>query len=216
MKGASIIAEDYLKCIHEYMELRGYATLTDIANILGTARQTVFDEINILIDRNQVERIDKGRYRLTEIGTREAMKFLRKHRVAEILLWKGLGITWSELDDQAMGIEHGMTETIIQKVCHNYGCLKCPHGNYVPDEKGVAAEPEDFKITDFSQPRKVSLSRVVFESPEILRFLEDNSILPGREITILNSNSIYLSDSIEPLNVPDIFFGALRFSESDS
>ncbi len=216
MKGASIIAEDYLKCIHEYMELQGYATLTDIANILGTARQTVFDEINILIDRNQVERIDKGRYRLTEIGTREAMKFLRKHRVAEILLWKGLGITWSELDDQAMGIEHGMTETIIQKVCHNYGCLKCPHGNFVPDEEGIVAEPEDFKLTDFSHQRTVSLSRVVFESPEILRFLEANFILPGREITILNGNSIHLPNSKEPLKVPDIFFSALRFLDADS
>ena len=204
-------AEDYLKCIHEYMDLQGYAALKDIALILGTVRQTVLDEIKILMDRGLVLRKEKGKYVLTKKGMKEALKFLRKHRVAEILLWKGLGMKWSDLDDQAMGIEHGMTEEIIEKVCLNYGCKKCPHGNAVPDKEGNVTETKDTKISTFNSPREMMVSRVIFESPEILKFMEENQLYPGSKLLIVDDKMVKTASENEFLIVPDNFFGAVRF-----
>ncbi|EQD43202.1 Iron dependent repressor [mine drainage metagenome] len=172
MKRSSITEEDYLKCIHEFMDLQGYASLTDIAHVLRTVRQTVFDEIKILMEKGFVDRIEKGRYILNNAGQMNALKFLRKHRVAEILLWKGLGMKWSELDDQAMGIEHGMTDVIIERVCKIYGCQKCPHGNVIPDSNGDVNKIIDYRVSDFTRNKKLRISRIVFESPDMLEFLE--------------------------------------------
>ena len=213
VKGSSVNAEDYLKCIHEYMDLQGFAALKDIALILGTVRQTVLDEIKILMDRGLVIRREKGKYVLTKKGMKESLKFLRKHRVAEILLWKGLGMKWSELDDQAMGIEHGMTEEIIEKVCLNFGCKKCPHGNTVPDKDGNVTETKDTKISIVNSPIEMKVSRVVFESPEILKFMEENKLYPGSKLKIMDDKSVEADPEKGLLIVPQNFFRALRFLE---
>ncbi len=186
----SVTTEDYLKIIQELMEYNGYASFADISPILGTSRQSAYDEIGILLERNFVERVDRGKYILTPAGQREANKFLRKHRVAEILLWKGLGLKWSSLDDQAMGIEHGMTEEIIEKVSVKFGCESCPHGNPIPSADGEVEISPDFKFDELLPEREYIIKRVIFETPPILKFLEDNKLFPGTIIKCVNFETI--------------------------
>lgn len=204
MHKQSITTEDYLKSIHELTEYRGYASLTDIARILGTARQSVYDEINIMLDRELVRRIDRGKYVLTQTGQINANKFLRKHRIAEILLFRGLSMNWEHLDDQAMGIEHGMTDEIMEKVCEKYGCSRCPHGNPVPDQNGVAEPVQDMKMSGAIQGLRYIVSRVIFEEKSILSFLSENQLYPGTEVTYtyegvwnLNEKEIHFPDNVK-------------------
>ncbi len=207
----SVTTEDYLKSIYELNEYKGFATLADISQILGTARQTVYDEIKILLDKNFVKRKDRGKYSLTDGGEREANLFLRKHRVAEILLWKGLNMKWSKLDDQAMGIEHGMTEEIILAACKKFNCEKCPHGNPIPNSNGDVFLPADLKYKDLEVGKRYFLNRVIFETPDILKFLEENSLLP--DIIVLkdnNQNELMMSDD-RRIGIPDYVLDALRF-----
>ena len=207
----SMTTEDYLKSIYELNEYKGFATLADISQILGTARQTVYDEIKILLDKNFVKRNDRGKYSLTEDGEREANLFLRKHRVAEILLWKGLNMKWSKLDDQAMGIEHGMTEEIISAACKKFDCEKCPHGNPVPDSNGRVSVPSDLKYKELDVERRYFLNRVIFETPDILKFLEENSLLP--DIMVMkedNPGRLRLNNN-RTVSIPDYILDALRF-----
>ncbi|MCL6014172.1 MAG: metal-dependent transcriptional regulator [Candidatus Thermoplasmatota archaeon] len=207
----SVTTEDYLKSIYELNEYKGFATLADISQILGTARQTVYDEIKILLDKNFVKRNDRGKYSLTEDGEREANLFLRKHRVAEILLWKGLNMKWSKLDDQAMGIEHGMTEEIISAACKKFDCEKCPHGNPVPDSNGRVSVPSDLKYKELDIERRYFLNRVIFETPDILKFLEENSLLP--DIMVMkedNPGRLRLNNN-RTVSIPDYILDALRF-----
>ncbi len=207
----SMTTEDYLKSIYELNEYKGFATLADISQILGTARQTVYDEIKILLDKNFVKRNDRGKYSLTEDGEREANLFLRKHRVAEILLWKGLNMKWSKLDDQAMGIEHGMTEEIISAACKKFDCEKCPHGNPVPDSNGRVSVPSDLKYKELDIERRYFLNRVIFETPDILKFLEENSLLP--DIMVMkedNPGRLRLNNN-RTVSIPDYILDALRF-----
>ena len=207
----SVTTEDYLKSIYELNEYKGFATLADISQILGTARQTVYDEIKILLDKNFVKRNDRGKYSLTEDGEREANLFLRKHRVAEILLWKGLNMKWSKLDDQAMGIEHGMTEEIISAACKKFDCEKCPHGNPVPDSNGRVSVPSDLKYKELDVERRYFLNRVIFETPDILKFLEENSLLP--DIMVMkedNPGRLRLNNN-RTVSIPDYILDALRF-----
>lgn len=178
MLALSVTTEDYLKIIHELTEYNGYASLAEISPILGISRQSAYDEISILVERNFVKRVERGRYRLTLSGQREANKFLRKHRVAEILLWKGLGLEWSSLDDQAMGIEHGMTEEIIEKVCFKFGCQSCPHGNPIPSMDGEVKSDQELRFEQLSLNEQYRVKRVIFETPSTLSFLEENKLFP--------------------------------------
>ena len=188
MGKTSITEEDYLKSIHELTEYEGYATLSDISRLLGTLRQSAYDEINILLQKNLVKRIERGKYVLTEIGQKQANLFLRKHRIAEILLYKGLSLEWKKLDELAMGIEHGMTEEIMERVCEKYGCERCPHGNPVPREDGTVMEIDDFSMSQASPGKTYMVSRIVYEESFILNFLSDNGIFPGTPIRCINSN----------------------------
>jgi DtxR family Mn-dependent transcriptional regulator len=215
MASLSVTTEDYLKCVSELTEYKGFASLTDISNILGTVRQTVYDEINILIDRSYIIRTERGKYILSEEGKVQANNFMRKHRVAEILLWKSLGIKWSMLDDEAMGIEHGMTENIITKVCERYGCTVCPHGNPIPDKYGVTAILNDVDGSVLNNNEHLKVSRVIFESPEVLRFMEDNSMLPGEVILIENVENRMVFVKGSKIQIPDEIFRAIRFFKID-
>ncbi len=207
----SVTTEDYLKSITELKDYKGFATLADISQILGTARQTVYDEIKILLEKNFVKRDRRGKYSLTEDGEKEANLFLRKHRVAEVILWKGLNMKWSMLDDQAMGIEHGITEEIISAACSKFNCDKCPHGNPIPDAYGRVSIPVDLKYDDLEPDQGYSVNRVIFETPEVLQFLEANSLLPDARILKLNQQGMFKLGNNGNLHIPGHILNAIRF-----
>ncbi len=186
----SVTTEDYLKTIHELTEYKGYASLINISQILGSSRQSAYDEISILLERDYVYRHARGKYKLTSTGKLQANAFLRKHRVAEILLWKGLEMRWSDLDDQAMGIEHGMTEEIIEKVCKKYQCDHCPHGNPIPDRNGFVKHENEYLFASMRTGEDYKFGRVIFETPSVLKYLEGIELLPGISLKKVDENSV--------------------------
>ena len=210
----SITAEDYLKAIDEFTLYNGYASLSEIAHLLGTARQSAYDEIKILVQKGLVERRSRGEYVLTRKGSVEANIFLRKHRIAEILLWKSLSLPWETIDDEAMGIEHGITETIADAVCRKYGCDSCPHGNPVPDKTGNVNEIHDIFYNSLESDRKYRISRVIFENCEILHYLGTRSLLPGHEIATDHQGMVYIPSN-EDEKVPEAVSRAITYLTFD-
>jgi DtxR family Mn-dependent transcriptional regulator len=211
MEHGSITAEDYLKIIDELTNYRGHATLNDISKFFSVTRQSVYDEMNILIERGMVERTSKGEYVLSEKGKHEANIFLRKHRIAEILLSRALKMRWDLLDSEAMGIEHGITETIASLVCETYGCEKCPHGNPVPDVSGNVTEPNDLSLQEIAKNSRVRVSRVIFESDEVLRYLQSNSITPGSDLVVGEDGGVYFYQDGGRSRIPEDIASAMKF-----
>ncbi len=206
MEKRSITSEDYLKLIDEYTIYNGYTTLTDISNYLNITRQSAYDEINLLIKSNIVEKKGKGQYVLTEEGEREANIFLRKHRIAEIILYNCLDMPWNEIDDEAMGIEHGITEKIEESVYSKYNCSKCPHGNPIPDKNGNVTEPDDIQYKDLQNNNKYIVSRIVFENKDILNFLGKYNIIPGKTVEKIDGKLIF-----DKIIIPEYISRAMRY-----
>ncbi len=214
METRSITAEDYLKAIDEFTLYNGYASLSEIARLLGTARQSAYDEIKILVQKGLVERRSRGEYVLTGEGSVEANIFLRKHRIAEILLWKSLGLSWETIDDEAMGIEHGITETIADAVCRKYGCDSCPHGNPVPDRTGRVNEVNDIFFSSLEPDRNYRISRVIFENSDILHYLGSRSLLPGHAISTDQQGRLYIPPG-DGEKVPEEVARAIKYLTFD-
>ena len=68
----SITSEDYLKLINEYTMYSGYTTLSDISDYLNITRQSAYDEANLLIRNNLVDRKSRDKYVLTDKGNKGA------------------------------------------------------------------------------------------------------------------------------------------------
>ena len=210
----SITEEDYLKIVQELMLYKGYATLADISKSLNVKRQSVRDEINHLMLLHMVEKIERGKYQLTVEGNREANKFLRKHRTAEVLLSKCIGIPWEMVDEEAMGIEHGMTEEIIQRTLERFGVNRCPHGNPIPDPDGEVHEINDKRITSVNAPVTVRISRIVYETDEILHFLAMNDLLPEKAIKVLSTgDSVNAEVDGKLVKIPAYIANAITVTE---
>ncbi|WP_297217984.1 metal-dependent transcriptional regulator [Thermoplasma sp.] len=210
----SITEEDYLKIVQELMLYKGYATLADISKSLNVKRQSVRDEINHLMLLHMVEKIERGKYQLTVEGNREANKFLRKHRTAEVLLSKCIGIPWEMVDEEAMGIEHGMTEEIIQRTLERFGVNRCPHGNPIPDPDGEVHEINDKRITSVNAPITVRISRIVYETDEILHFLAMNDLLPEKAIKVLSTgDSVNAEVDGKLVKIPAYIANAITVTE---
>ncbi|MEM0155569.1 MAG: metal-dependent transcriptional regulator [Thermoplasmataceae archaeon] len=213
MDHRSVTAEDYLKIIDELTLYKGFATLNDISKFLSVTRQSVYDEMNILIEQKLVERTNKGEYVLTPSGKKEANIFLRKHRIAEILLSRSINMPWNLLDSEAMGIEHGITENIAKLVCDTYGCKTCPHGNPVPDEDGNVTDPDDLFFRDLRPLSRFKISRVIFESSEVLNFLHKHDLLPGSTIEVGEDGEVLVSGSGGRASVPESISTAVKYIE---
>ncbi|MGP6220925.1 metal-dependent transcriptional regulator [Caldiplasma sukawensis] len=201
--------EDYLKTIYDIQEYRGYAGPSEVGKKLGITRQTAYDEFKLLLNLNYLVKIKDGKYSLTEEGKREALIFLRKHRLAEVLLYRGLGIPWERVDEESMGIEHGITNLIARQIEEKYGELSCPHGNPIPSPDGKIEIKKDIKIENCNDG-EYTLSRIVFEEEEWLKFLKINNMLPGTKLKIIN-RKIFINEN--ELKISDEIKNALRFQK---
>ena len=73
-------------------------------------------------------------------------------------------------------------------------------------KSGTELEAEDLEVG-----KRYFLNRVIFETPDILKFLEENSLLP--DIIVLkdnNQNELMMSDD-RRIGIPDYVLDALRF-----
>ncbi|MGC8609285.1 MAG: metal-dependent transcriptional regulator [Thermoplasmata archaeon] len=208
----TVTEEDYLKIIDELTGYKGFASFSDISHKLGVRRQSARDEINRLMIFQLIEKKGKGKYALTDNGKREANIFLRKHRTAEILLNKCIGIPWEDVDEQAMGIEHGMTEEIIKNTLNRFGSTKCPHGNPIPDENGFVVMPEDTDVSVLKGEYNVVLSRVIYETRDILQYLSSLGLYPGSQTKFINDGKYFFEIGGKRIQVSSDIIKAVRFT----
>ncbi len=113
--GITTKAEDYLERIHELIETKGYARVSDIAEALELTRPTV----SIMVQRlSQSGFIDYEKYRglrLTDEGTRVANRIRDRHAILTKFL------TMLDLPEEVVardteGIEHHLSGETLEKL----------------------------------------------------------------------------------------------------
>lgn len=114
-KPLTINAEDYLERIHELIESKGYARVSDIASLLGLTRPTV----SIMVQRlSRAGYLSYEKYRgltLTDLGEEVARRIRTRH----VLLTEFLGML--DLDRAVVsrdveGIEHHISPETLEKL----------------------------------------------------------------------------------------------------
>lgn len=189
---ASPVAEEYLEAIYN-MTMEGEQVIgARLAEKFGVARPTVTETITRLAGEGYVQRNQDKSIALTPEGQALTEQVLRRHRLAERLLFDLVGLDWISAHEQAHTLEHGMSDELAQQISHRLGNPRtCPHGNPIPGNTSSGMtflrEQQAFRLADASPGqtvRVVLVSEVVEDESAVLRSLADTSIHPRALLTI--------------------------------
>jgi len=123
--------------------------------------------------------------KLTESGRRAALRTLRRHRVIEAYLAEALGYPWDRVHEEAERLEHAASDELVDRMAATIGEPEVdPHGAPIPTKDGSVDETEYTSLADLAVGASGTVVRVADEDPEMLRYLGELSILPGKRITV--------------------------------
>ncbi len=172
--------ENYLLKIFEIQESFGTVKLRDLKNVMHLSFGAINDEMIRLEKFGLVRKIPYKGLKLTEKGLKVSKIITKKHRLAELFLFKFLDVPWEKCHELADDFEHsikGDLEKYIIKKMENE--KNCPHGNpingyiknEIPLEKGKVNQ--EYRIL-----------RITFEEENVLSILKVMAIMPDKKIKV--------------------------------
>lgn len=185
----SYTVENYLKAIFQAQTtLPGADELVpmgQLASALGVVPGTATTMVKALAESGLVRYEPYAGVRLTAAGERLAALVLRRHRLIELFLVKVMGMSWTEVHDEAEHLEHAVSDRLIERIDEMLGRPAVdPHGDPIPGPEGtVDRDPYDSLLTcPLHAP--VTVSRVSDQDTEFLRFIERHELKPGEIVHV--------------------------------
>ncbi|HUQ98326.1 MAG TPA: metal-dependent transcriptional regulator [Gemmatimonadaceae bacterium] len=177
--------EDYLKAIYTIGRGTGAAATNEIAERLALAPASVSGMVRRLADQGLLAYERYHGVRLTESGRRAALRTLRRHRVIEAYLARALGYPWDRVHEEAERLEHAASDELIDRMAVTIGEPAVdPHGAPIPTRDGSVDETEYTSLAELPVGVGGMVARVTDEDPEMLRYLAELAILPGKKVTV--------------------------------
>jgi DtxR family Mn-dependent transcriptional regulator len=181
--------ENYLKTIFLAQDAAsGAAPLVpvgQIASALGVVPGTATTMVKALADSGLVHYEPYMGVRLTPAGEKLAGLVLRRHRLVELFLVQVLGMSWTEVHDEAERLEHAVSDELIERIDTMLGHPSVdPHGDPIPTAEGTMAQPayEDLVHAPVDVPLVVE--RVIDQDAVFLRFIEERQLKPGSRVIV--------------------------------
>lgn len=188
---ASHVEETYLESIYNMTMEEGRVRAVELAEKFGVSRPTVAETLKRLSEAGFVTQDRASGVRLTKIGRRETEGLLRRHRLAERLMFDVLGMDFISAHEQAHTLEHWISPEVEQRIQTLLGAPRtCPHGNPIPGNAPGGLEylrsQNAVRLTAVGGQNVVvvCISEVVEDESELLRRLLDTGIVPGRTLTV--------------------------------
>ena len=182
--------EDYLKGIYTLTERGDPASTSALSQTLGVQPASITGMIKRLATLGYVEHVPYKGVQLTENGSREALRIIRRHRILETYLQEKLEYTWSEVHQEAGLLEHAVSDKLISRM---EKVLKDPthdpHGAPIPTASGEVPEAHLLTLLDVRPDDLVQIEAVQDEDPIKLQYLEESGLTPGIQIKIVKRNS---------------------------
>lgn len=123
---------------------------------------------------------------LTPAGQREALLYLRQHRLTEIFLVKVMGFGWHEVHEEADALGSAVSERVAARMYTLAGePQRCPHGEPIPTADGKLPVVEDDLLTTYDPPASLVISRVNTDDPEKLVYLGSLGLRPGQAFVLV-------------------------------
>jgi DtxR family Mn-dependent transcriptional regulator len=181
--------ENYLKTIYiAQLALASPDALVpmgQLASSLGVVPGTATTMVKTLADSGLVHYEPYSGVRLTPAGEKLAGLVLRRHRLIELFLVKVLGMSWTEVHDEAEQLEHAVSERLIDRIDEMLGRPTVdPHGDPIPTPEGRVPPSDDETLAAAPVGARLLVTRVIDQDASFLTFVERCELVPGRHVVI--------------------------------
>src|SRR5215510_1096270 len=164
--------ENYLKTIYLAQSAPSAPDLVpmgQLATALGVVPGTATTMVKALAESGLVRYEPYAGVRLTKAGEKLAALVLRRHRLVELFLVKVMGMSWTEVHDEAELLEHAVSDRLIERIDEMLGRPSVdPHGDPIPDSKGTVSRPEYDTLMTCPLHQPMRVSRVSDQDREFL------------------------------------------------
>ena len=194
----SSTVENYLKAIYQAQMGLGRAELVpmgQLASTLGVVPGTATTMVKALAESGLVKYEPYAGVRLTAAGEKLAGMVLRRHRLIELFLVKVMGMSWTEVHDEAEHLEHAVSERLIDRIDEMLGRPAVdPHGDPIPDQHGTIQRRQYETLLTCPLHSRMTVSRVADQDAAFLKFVERHDLKPGSVVAVEERDDV--ADSV--------------------
>ena len=191
--------ENYIKEIYHISKAGTEVVSTNaIAMRMETKPSSVTDMVKRLAEKELLNYRKYQGVSLTDKGSRQALRIIRKHRLWEVFLVEKLDFSWDEVHEVAEQLEHIESEKLIDQLdaLLEYPDFD-PHGDPIPDKNGQFKSREKKLLSSMPVNGVGICVGVKDSSAPFLKFLDKNQIALGQSIKILEKETFDQSMLIE-------------------
>lgn len=183
---------DYLAEIYRLSDrdsdAEGFVSTSVLADLLDVSVPAVNRMVSKLRDLRLLEHEPYRGIRLTEAGNREALKYLRRHRLAEAFLVNVMGFGWHEVHADADRIARVLTPSLEERMAEMAGRpMRCPHGEPIPTEEGELPPLNDYLLTDVPEGQPLEITRVRTREADRLEYIAALGLVPGTQLEVIHA-----------------------------
>ena len=190
--------ENYLKAIFQAqigLNRGDLVPMGRLASALGVVPGTATTMVKTLAESGLVKYEPYAGVRLTAAGEKLAAMVLRRHRLIELFLVKVMGMSWTEVHDEAEHLEHAVSERLIDRIDEMLGRPKFdPHGDPIPDSHGAFDRKHYDTLLTCPIHSRVTVSRVTDQDSAFLLFVERHDLKPGSVVEVEERDEV--ADSV--------------------
>nr|WP_281370117.1 metal-dependent transcriptional regulator [Naumannella cuiyingiana] len=187
--------EMYLRTIYELEEEGIVPIRARIAERLQMSNPTVSERVAGM-EREGLLTVEGDRHlELTETGRAQAIKVMRKHRLAERLLSDVIGLEWEFVHDEACRWEHVISDEVERRLVTILDSpVESPYGNPIPGLRELVDDITEVGFRDGTVPlaaavkdgpvqvRLARISEELQKENELLANLRGGGVVPGVDL----------------------------------
>lgn len=193
----SPVTENYLLSLYKMWEAEESPTLTQLTEALrqlppteglGTSVPSVAGMLRRMQQQGLVDVGGDKKIRLTARGKTEGENIALRHRLAEWMVVRLLGMELHEAHVEAHQLEHGMSEALVAKLRERLGNpTHSPFGWPIPGCGDTGSPPGSVSLDSAAAGAPYIVDRVPEENADLLRFLDGAKLVPGKPMTLLEA-----------------------------
>src|SRR5215204_5330363 len=208
--------ENYLKAIYQAQtalaRTDSLVPMGQLAAALGVVPGTATTMVKALAESGLVRYEPYAGVRLTKAGEKLAALVLRRHRLVELFLVKVMGMSWTEVHDEAEALEHAVSDRLIDRIDEMLGRPEVdPHGDPIPSAEGRVHLPSYETLLTCALNEPVRVSRVSDQDREFLHFVERHDLKPGAVVEVTERDAA--ADSVRVKGAREFTIGARAASK---
>ena len=193
--------EMYLRTVFELQEEGIVPLRARIAERLDQTGPTVSQTV-ARMERDGLLTVAEDRHiELTPAGQAQAVRVMRKHRLAERLLVEVIGLEWAQVHEEACRWEHVMSDQVERRLTELLDHpTESPFGNPIPGLREIDPAAQDHppargtrlgELTDLEQT-DVTVLRIaesLQEQGELMLALQAAGVRPGATISVARNEA---------------------------